>query len=344
MASGSRGAGAARGEHHRGWLPGAGRVATERRRARTPRPRSPHRRGPRTRTSWRGSRARRVPPSSRSRPSSRCHPWHPGRPRRPLRRPAPLTELQQLIPILVNGGGASPQVVRGEDLVANGDAQAMAFSRMLDRLGATPDQFEGAVELLLLRDAGGPRTCAFAAWPREKLADAFVAAGKEIDPGVRVATRTVADTTVRRLRLSGGLGTAGRPPGRPARCRLRLLGAGRSAGERRRDHRLHAPAAARAAPAPDDRRPADPADVSAGVRVDPGRRHVLVRLSGRRRRAGSERRRPRRADRLCVCHLADRRCPGHRVPRPRCLERGSCSRPGSPRSARASRRPVGRSG
>jgi hypothetical protein len=110
-----------------------------------------------------------------------------------------------LIPILVNGGGASPQVVRGEDLVANGDAQAMAISRMLDRLGATPDQFEGAsssccsgtlaVFDMRVRDV-----------PPEKLADAFVAAGKEIDPGMQVATRTVADTTIRRLRDPAGSG------------------------------------------------------------------------------------------------------------------------------------------
>jgi hypothetical protein len=122
-------------------------------------------------------------------------------------RPTPTgpTEMQQLIPILVNGGGASPEVIRGEDLVGNGDAQAMAFARMLERLGATPDQFEGAgssccsgtVTVFDLRVLGVAP---------ERVADEFVAAGKDLDPGVRVVTRTVTGATVRRLRWPAGSG------------------------------------------------------------------------------------------------------------------------------------------
>ena len=129
----------------------------------------------------------------------------PGATPTPAPTPAPLTELQALIPILVNGGGASPQVVRGEDVVANGDAQAMAFSRMLDRLGATPDEFEGAASSCCSGTLAVFDMRVRGVSP-EQLAEAWVAASKEIDPGVRVATRTVAHTTVQRLRYPAGSG------------------------------------------------------------------------------------------------------------------------------------------
>jgi hypothetical protein len=119
--------------------------------------------------------------------------------------PAPLTELQLLIPILVNGGGASPQVVRGQDAVGNGDAQAMAFTRMLDSLGATPDEFEGASSSCCSGTLAVFDMRVRGVSP-ERLADAFVAAAREIDPGMKIATRTVADTSVRRLRYSAGSG------------------------------------------------------------------------------------------------------------------------------------------
>jgi hypothetical protein len=118
----------------------------------------------------------------------------------PAPTPAGLTEMQQLIPILVNGGGASPEVIRAEDFVGNSDPQALAFVRMLDRVGGTPDQFEGAgssccsgsITVFDLRVRGVDP---------ERLADAYVAAAKELDPGAQVAARTVAGTNVRRVRF-----------------------------------------------------------------------------------------------------------------------------------------------
>jgi len=117
---------------------------------------------------------------------------------------APLTEMQQRVPALAGGGGASPRVIEPADLFGGSVDQVGAGQRLIDAVGASSDAFEGAgssccsvgLAVAAIRIRGVSSGA---------LAAALIEVAGEVEPGSTVTTRTVDGVRITRLRWSSGI-------------------------------------------------------------------------------------------------------------------------------------------
>src|SRR4051794_1959667 len=119
----------------------------------------------------------------------------------PIATRAPLSEMETALPLLVGGGGADPRPLDATQLFGESVDGVAAAQRLLETVGATAADFEGAassccsagLDVFDIRIRGVPAAT---------LADALAEAFGQVEPGSVSSSRTVDGVRVVRLRWS----------------------------------------------------------------------------------------------------------------------------------------------